>query len=397
MSHPAQRGADHSDGSIMTNSISSAPPIVVLVTGAAGMIAYSLVFMIARGDMFGKDRRVILHLLDLPFASEKLEALVMELEDVASPLLSGIVATSDYATAFTDIDVALLVGARPRTPGMERKDLLIANASIFQGQGEALDKYAKRTVKVLCVGNPANTNALIASRSAPSLPKSAFTCLSRLDHNRASAALAKKLGANPGDIKGVIIWGNHSTTQYADARFAMREGHPRPSDSSSVAASIGDKSWLQNTFVHDIQQRGGVVMTKRQSSSAASAACAIVDHMRDWCLGTQGNWVSMGAYSDGTAYGIAEDIFFSVPCLWFVENRVKFFLMPPPHTHSTTRAHFLHFTSTFRSTQSDGKGGFRIVTDLSLDEFSKSMVTASIAELLEERDSVKSLFPQISA
>ena len=310
------RGADHTDGPIVGRGVSSAPPIVCLVTGAAGMIAYSLVFMIARGDMFGRDRRVVLHLLDLPFAQDKLDALVMELEDIASPLLAGIVATTEYSVAFAGLDVALLVGARPRTPGMERKDLLAANAAIFVGQGEALDKYAKRTVKVLCVGNPANTNALIAARNAPGLPKEAFTSLTRLDHNRAVAALASKLGANPGDIRGVTIWGNHSTTQFADTRFAMREGHPRASDSASVAACVGDKAWLQGHFVQTIQKRGGEVMAKRQASSAASAACAIVDHMRDWIGGTEGHWVSMGVYTDGTTYGVEEGLFFSMPCIW---------------------------------------------------------------------------------
>ena len=279
------------------------------------MIAYNLVFLIASGDMFGKDRRVVLHLLDLPMCVDKLTALAMELEDCAYPLLSGVVCTSDYAVAFSGVDYALLVGARPRAPGMERKDLLAANAAIFKGQGEALDLHAKRTVKVLCVGNPANTNALIAARAAPGLPPTSFTALTRLDHNRARAALAKRIGANPGDIQGVIIWGNHSTTQYADARFTMREGFPRAQDSASVPACVGDDAWLKGEFVKFVQQRGGEVMAKRQASSAASAANAICDHVRDWCLGSRGHWVSMGIYTDGSAYGITGGLFYSMPCV----------------------------------------------------------------------------------
>jgi malate dehydrogenase len=311
------RGADHTDGSVACTQ-SPAPPVTVLVTGAAGMIAYSLVFLAASGAMFGAGRRVVLHLLDLPACSERLEALVMELEDCAYPLLAGLVATTDYAVAFAGVDYALLVGSRPRTPGMERKDLLAANAAIFRGQGEALDRHAKRSVRVLCVGNPANTNALIAARAAPGLPPTAFTALTRLDHNRATALLARRLGANPGDVKGVVIWGNHSTTQYADARFAVREGHPRPQDSASVPAIIGDAAWLQGEFVRAVQQRGAEVMGKRQGSSAASAAHAICEHVRDWASGTRGDWVSMGVYSDGSAYGVAEGIFFSMPCIMCV-------------------------------------------------------------------------------
>jgi malate dehydrogenase len=311
------RGADHTDGAIAL-SLSPEPPLVVLITGAAGAICYSLIFMAASGALFGARRRLVLHLLDLPACADKLEALAMELQDCAYPLLAGLVATSDYAVAFAGVDYALLVGSRPRAPGMERKDLLAANAAIFRGQGEALDRHAKRTVRVLCVGNPANTNALIAARAAPGLPRTAFTALTRLDHNRATAMLAQRLGANPRDIQGVVVWGNHSTSQYADARFALREGHPRPQDSSSVAAALGDAAWLQGDFVRAVQQRGAEVMGKRQGSSAASAAQAICDHVRDWACGTRGHWVSMAVHMDGSAYGIAEDIYFSVPCIMCV-------------------------------------------------------------------------------
>ena len=308
------RGADHTDGPIAA-ALSPEPPVTVLITGAAGQLAYALAFMAAGGALFGQRRRVVLHLLDLPACAERLEALAMELQDCAYPLLAGLLATTDYAAAFAGVDYALLVGARPRTPGMERKDLLAANAAIFRGQGEALDRYAKRTVRVLCVGNPANTNALIAARAAPGLPRAAFTALTRLDHNRATAMLAQRLGANPRDIQGVVIWGNHSATQYADARFAVREGHPRPQDSSSVPAAVGDAAWLQGDFVRAVQQRGAEVMGKRQGSSAGSAAVAICDHVRDWAAGSRGHWVSMGVHMDGSAYGVAEGIYFSVPCI----------------------------------------------------------------------------------
>jgi malate dehydrogenase len=240
----------------------------------------------------------------------------MELEDLASPLLASVTATSSLEAAFTGVDVALLVGARPRGPGMERGDLLAANVGIFRAQGEALERFASRSVKVLVVGNPANTNAAVVARAAPSLPRGAITCLARLDHNRAVAALARRSDCNPGDLNGVIVWGNHSSTQFADARFAMREGHPRPSDSTAVRALVADPAWLRAPFVAAVQARGADVLAKRGATSAASAASAIVDHVRDWLGGTRGHWVSMGVPTDGVAYGVKEGIFFAMPCIW---------------------------------------------------------------------------------
>jgi malate dehydrogenase len=318
--HSAERGADHSDGPLRF----SAPPATVLVTGAAGQVAYALVFFIAKGLMLGPARRVRLILLDLPSMQEKLAGLIMELEDLASPLLAGATATSSLEEAFAGVDVALLVGARPRGPGMERRDLLAANVAIFRAQGEALERFASRSVKVLVVGNPANTNAAVVARAAPSLPRGAITSLSRLDHNRAVAALARRAECNPGDVNGVVVWGNHSSTQFADARFATREGHPRPSDTTAVRALLAEPAWLGAPFVAAVQARGGEVLAKRGATSAASAASAIVDHMRDWLCGTRGNWVSMGVPTDGAAYGVKEGLFFSMPCIWCAPGR------PPP-------------------------------------------------------------------
>ena len=310
-------------------------PITVLVTGACGQIAYkcvtcivahicdnkpmpaisdiaskrlscaaalpssplhSLIFLIARGDMLGADQPVILHLLDIPAFESKLEAVVMELEDIASPVLTAVRATTSYEVAFAGVDVALLVGARPRGPGMERADLLTANAAIFRGQGDALNRLASRDVKVLVVGNPANTNALIAARAAPSLPRSSFTALTRLDQNRGTGMIARRLGVVPARVKTVIIWGNHSTTQFPDARFAVVTDLPRPGDVAGVPALVNDTTWLNTTFVEDIQQRGKAVIDKRGASSAASAAEAITNHVRDWVLGSAGNIISMGEY-----------------------------------------------------------------------------------------------------
>jgi malate dehydrogenase len=320
----------------------------VLVTGAAGQIAYSLIFLLSRGALLGPSRLIQLHLLDVPAAQARLDALVMELEDTASPLLAGVVATTDTARAFAEVDVAILVGSRPRAPGMTRADLLSANAAIFKEAGAALEAHAKRSVKVLVVGNPANTNALICARAAPSLPRTAFSCLSRLDHNRATALLARRIGANPGDVRNVIVWGNHSATQVADARFAMREGWPRVSDSASVGALVGDAAWLHGEFVETVQQRGTAVMEKRGLSSAASAASAIVDHMRDWMFGTSGYWTSMGVWTDGKAYGLSEGLFFSMPCVC-----------------------------------SDGE--YHVVDYLSLDEWTREKIRTSEQELIEER------------
>lgn len=340
-------------------TFSPEPPVKVLVTGAAGQIAYSLVFLITRGAMFGPDRRVILHLLDIAPMQEKLDAMVMEIEDTAPELVAGVVATSDYAAAFADIDVALLVGARPRGPGMERKDLLAANAAIFKGQGDALEKYAKKSVKVLVVGNPANTNALITLLHAPSIPKANFTALTRLDMNRARSALAKRIGggANPADVRNVIIWGNHSTTQFPDTRFGVLEGHPRAQDSAAVPALIADKAWLQGEFVTAIQQRGKAVIDKRGASSAASAASAIVDHIRDWVSGSSGDMVSMGVYVDPAVH--PEGLYGG--------------LAPAGTVYSlpvVTRP----------------GGEYTIVADLSLDDYAKGMLKATADELLHEKE-----------
>jgi malate dehydrogenase len=334
----------------------------VLITGAAGQIAYSLAFAVARGDLFtprpgasttpsspSPSPRVLLHLRDVPGTETRLEGLVMELEDCAFDSLAGVVATSDYAVAFQDVDVALLVGARPRGPGMERSDLLAANAAIFAGQGDALDKYAKKSVLVLVVGNPANTNALIAATHAPSIPRENFTALTRLDLNRARALLAGKVGVAPTAVKNVIIWGNHSTTQYADARMAMVARHARGHDSVSVQSLLGDagREWMRGEFLATIQQRGKTVIDKRGASSAASAANAICDHVRDLWLGSQGDLVSMGVYvagagtgaGAGTPYGVSADLIYSLPVVC------------------------------------DGKGKYRVVKDLTLDAFSAEMVS----------------------
>lgn len=318
-------------------------PITVLVTGAAGQIAYSLIYLVARGALFGEAQRVNIHLLDIPPLAEKLDAIVMELDDCASPVVAKVVATTDYAVAFAGVDVALLVGARPRGPGMERKDLLAANAAIFKGQGEALERYASRDVKVLVVGNPANTNALIAAKFAPSIPRANFTALTRLDQNRAKSAIAKRTGTAVDAVTGVIIWGNHSTTQYPDVRFATAAGAPVP-------AAVADDAWLHGPFITAIQQRGKAVIDKRGASSAASAAHAIVDHVRDWLLGSAGAWVSMGVVTGADApYGIASDLVFSFPLI----------------THRG--------------------GSYSVVADLAVDAFSADKLKATEKELLEER------------
>eukprot|EP01111_Echinosteliopsis_oligospora_P013900 TRINITY_DN510_c0_g1_i1.p1 TRINITY_DN510_c0_g1~~TRINITY_DN510_c0_g1_i1.p1 ORF type:complete len:375 (-),score=111.91 TRINITY_DN510_c0_g1_i1:55-1071(-) len=288
-------------------------PARVLITGAAGQIAYSLVFMVARGDMLGPKQPVILHLLDIPAAQEGLNGVVMELEDCALPLLAGIVATTDVKTAFTDVDFALMVGAMPRREGMERADLLKANAAIFKVQGKALNDYSSKNVKVVVVGNPANTNALLAQMSAPNLPKENFSALTRLDHNRAKAQIANRLKVSVGQVKNVAIWGNHSSTQYPDVTSGVVVDFPKQGEKSSVADAVKDQAWLQGEFIKTVQQRGAAVIKLRKLSSAASAAKAIVDHMRDWVLGTpEGEYVSMGVYSEGS-YGIKEGLIYSFP------------------------------------------------------------------------------------
>lgn len=279
----------------------------VAVTGAAGQIGYSLLFRIASGEMLGKDQPVILQLLEVPFekAQQALKGVMMELDDCAFPLLAGMIGTDDPNVAFKDADYALLVGARPRGPGMERADLLQENAKIFTVQGKALNDHASRNVKVLVVGNPANTNAYIAMKSAPDLPAKNFTAMLRLDHNRALTQLAQKANVAVADIEKLTVWGNHSPTMYADYRFAHVNG-------VSIKDTINDAAWNKDVFLPTVGKRGAAIIEARGLSSAASAANAAIDHMRDWALGTNGKWVTMGIPSDGT-YGIPEGVMYGVP------------------------------------------------------------------------------------
>jgi len=279
-------------------------PVRVAVTGAAGQISYSLLFRIAAGEMLGPDQPVILQCLEITPALDALKGVVMELEDCAFPLVAGLVQTDDPNLAFRDADYCLLVGARPRGPGMERKDLLEANAAIFSVQGKAINDHASRDVKVLVVGNPANTNALIAYRNAPDLDRGQFTAMTRLDHNRAIAQLADKTGKHNTDVDGIIIWGNHSATQYPDIHHATVAGE--------AAVNLVDQDWVVNDFIPTVQQRGAAIIKARGSSSAASAANAAIEHMRDWALGTGGRSVSMAIPSDGS-YGIKEGLVYSFP------------------------------------------------------------------------------------
>ncbi|NUS60826.1 MAG: malate dehydrogenase, partial [Lysobacter sp.] len=282
-------------------------PVRVAVTGAAGQIGYALLFRIASGEMLGKDQPVILQMLELPLdkAQAALKGVMMELEDCAFPLLAGMVGTDDPRVAFKDADIALLVGARPRGPGMERKDLLLENAKIFTEQGKALNDVASRNVKVLVVGNPANTNAYIAMKSAPSLPAKNFTAMLRLDHNRALSQLATKAGVQVADIDKLIVWGNHSPTMYPDYRFATAAG-------GSLKDKINDADWNANDFIPKVGKRGAAIIEARGLSSAASAANAAIDHVRDWVLGSNGKWVTMGIPSDGS-YGIPKDVLYGFP------------------------------------------------------------------------------------
>ena len=323
-------------------------PMRVAVTGAAGQIGYSLLFRIANGDMLGKDQPVILQLLEIPDekAQKALKGVMMEIDDCAFPLLAGMTAHSDPMTAFKDIDVALLVGARPRGPGMERKDLLEANAQIFTVQGKALDAVASRNVKVLVVGNPANTNAYIAMKSAPNLPRKNFTAMLRLDHNRALSQIAAKTGTAVGDIEKLTVWGNHSPTMYADYRFATIGG-------KAVKDLINDQVWNKDVFLPTVGKRGAAIIEARGLSSAASAANAAIDHVRDWVLGSNGKWVTMGVPSDGS-YGIPEGIIYGVPVT--TEN-----------------------------------GEYKRVEGLEIDAFSRERLDFTLKELLEERDGVKDL------
>jgi malate dehydrogenase len=323
-------------------------PVRVAVTGAAGQIGYSLLFRIASGQMLGPDQPVILQLLELPMdkAQSALKGVMMELEDCAFPLLAGMAGTADPKVAFKDAEVALLVGAKPRGPGMERKDLLLENAKIFIEQGKALDAVAARDIRVLVVGNPANTNAYIAMRSAPSLPKGNFTAMLRLDHNRAVSQLAAKASVPVGSIDKVVVWGNHSPTMYADYRFAMTGGR-------LVRDIIGDESWNRNEFLPKVGKRGAAIIEARGMSSAASAANAAIDHIRDWVLGTGVRWVTMGIPSDGS-YGIPKDFIYGYPV-----------------------------------TTAGGKYG--IVPDLPIDDFSRERMNFTLKELEEERAGVAGL------
>ncbi len=280
-------------------------PVRVAITGAAGQISYSIIFRIASGDMLGKDQPVILQLLEIPPAMAALNGVVMELNDCAFPLVEGVIPTDDPNVAFKDTDYAVLVGARPRGPGMERSDLLKANAEIFSVQGKALNDNANRNVKVLVVGNPANTNALITLKNAPDLSPKNITAMMRLDHNRAISQLAEKTGSHTTNVEKMVVWGNHSATQYPDISYATIGGE--------AAKAKVDDDWYVNDFIPTVQQRGAAIIKARGASSAASAASAAVDHMRDWALGTEGRWVSMAVHSAGNSYGIDEDIIYSFP------------------------------------------------------------------------------------
>jgi malate dehydrogenase len=322
-------------------------PLRVLVTGAAGQIAYSLLYSVAKGDVFGADRKISLVLLDIEMMMGVLNGVVMELQDCALPLLSEIIPTSDVNSAFNGVDVAILVGAMPRREGMERKDLLKANVKIFKQQGEALDKNAKKTVKVVVVGNPANTNAYIAMKNAPSIPPQNFTCLTRLDQNRACSQIAQRCGVSALDVKNVIIWGNHSSTQFPDVTHATVKVGGKE---QKVPEAVKDDAWIKNEFISVVQKRGGAVIAARKLSSAMSAAKAICDHLRDWFHGTKpGEWVSMGVPSDGS-YGIEKDLLYSFP----VEIAKD--------------------------------GSYKIVKDLKIDDFAKAKMDATEKELKEEKN-----------
>ena len=326
----------------------SKKPVRVAVTGAAGQIGYALLFRIASGEMLGQDQPVILQLLEIADekAQKALKGVMMELDDCAFPLLAGMQAASDPAVAFKDVDYALLVGARPRGPGMERKDLLSANAQIFTAQGKALNAAASREVRVLVVGNPANTNAYIAMKSAPDLPRKNFTAMLRLDHNRALSQIAAKAGKPVAAIEKLCVWGNHSPTMYADYRFATIEG-------KSVKELIGDDAWNRDVFLPTVGKRGAAIIEARGLSSAASAANAAIDHVHDWALGSNGKWVTMGVPSNGE-YGIPKDVVFGFPV--------------------TTSG-----------------GEYRLVEDLPIDAFSRERIDLTLKELQEEQDGVRQL------
>jgi malate dehydrogenase len=320
-------------------------PVRVAITGGAGQISYSLLFRIASGEMLGADQPIILHLLEMPVALEALKGVAMEIDDCAYPLLHDIVMSDDLKVTFTDVEYALLVGATPRGPGMERNDLLRINGDIFTKQGKALNDYAKRNVKVLVVGNPANTNAYIAMKSAPDLDAKNFTAMTRLDHNRALSQLAAKTGSRVTDIKKMVVWGNHSATQYPDISHTTVAG--------KAAKELVDQEWIVNDFIPTVQQRGAAIIKARGKSSAASAGYAALEHMRDWAMGTGDNWVSMAIPSDGS-YGIPEGLIYSFPV-----------------------------------TTKDGE--YSIVQGLEIDEFSRARMDATQKELEQERDAVADL------
>ena len=323
-------------------------PVRITVTGAAGQISYSLLFRIAAGEMLGPNQPVILQMLEITPALDALKGVAMELEDCAFPLLAGMICTDDAEQAFKDADYALLVGARPRGPGMERKDLLEANAAIFSAQGKAINDYASQHIKVLVVGNPANTNALITQRNAPNINPRQFTAMTRLDHNRAMSQIANKTESSINDISHMTIWGNHSATQYPDLYHARVAG--------KSAIDMVDQEWFENDFIPTVQQRGAAIIAARGASSAASAANAAIAHMRTWALGSAENdWVSMGVISDGS-YGIADGLIYSFPCT--CDN-----------------------------------GDWSIVEGLDINDFSRAKMIATEKELLEERDAVYHLLP----
>ncbi len=323
-------------------------PVRVTVTGAAGQISYSLLFRIAAGEMLGPNQPVILQMLEITPALEALKGVAMELEDCAFPLLAGVVCTDQAEVAFKDSEFALLVGARPRGPGMERKDLLEANAAIFSAQGKAINDHANPAIKVLVVGNPANTNALIAQRNAPSINPRQFTAMTRLDHNRAMSQIADKAGKTINEVKQMTIWGNHSATQYPDIHHSTVDG--------KLAIDLVDQQWYEDQFIPTVQQRGAAIIKARGASSAASAANAAIAHMNSWALGTDANdWVSMGVYSDGS-YGITEGLIYSFPC-----------------------------------TCQDGD--WKIVQGLVINDFSREKMTATENELNEEKEGVAHLLP----
>ncbi|MDN5848751.1 MAG: malate dehydrogenase [Nitrococcus sp.] len=323
-------------------------PVRIALTGAAGQIGYSLLFRIAVGEMFGKDQPVRLQLLEITPALAALDGVVMELEDCAFPLLMGVETSDQPKTAFRDADFILLIGAKPRGPGMERKDLIEANAAIFSEQGKAIDEVANRNVRVLIVGNPANTNALIVQGNAPNIDPRCFTAMTRLDHNRALAQLAKKTGSHVRNLRQMIIWGNHSSTQYPDISQATVNGRR--------ANDLVDKQWLSHNFIPTVQQRGATIIRARGQSSAASAGNAVIDHMRSWILGTpEDDWVSMAIRSDGS-YGTADGLFYSFPCRC-----------------------------------SDGH--YQVVQGLEIDEFSRERMLVTEQELVQERSAIKHLLP----